>query len=148
MTPEPVRVITDSREQCPYTFNPERVISTRRGLPAGDYSLEGMETRVAVERKSLDDFVSTVIRARARFAKELRKLADYESACVVVEANLRDVLDARYTGGAHPNAVFVSALSITVDYGVPVFFCSDRQVACRFVEDYLIRVHRKLREQP
>jgi len=35
-------------------------------------------------------------------------------------------------------------LSIVVDFDIPVFFCSDRQVACRFVEGYLLRFHRFL----
>jgi len=31
-----------------------------------------------------------------------------------------------------------------VDHGVPVFFCGDRQLACRFVEGLLSRYHRKV----
>jgi DNA excision repair protein ERCC-4 len=140
----PVQVVIDTREQLPYTFDPGRVESVRRALPAGDYSLAGYETVVAVERKSLDDFVSTVIRGRKRFHKELRILADYEHACVVVEASVRDILLKKYRGDAHPNAVLGAAMSIIIDFGVPVFFCADRQVACRFVEAYLLRAHRKV----
>ena len=32
-----------------------------------------------------------------------------------------------------------SDLGIAVDFGIPVFFCSNRQIACRFVEGYLLR---------
>ena len=73
------RILIDTREQNDYSFS---VPVVRRKLEAGDYSVEGLETRVAVERKSLSDFVSTVIHARKRFHAELRKLADYEFACV------------------------------------------------------------------
>jgi len=52
-----------------------------------------IDTRVAVERKSVPDFISTVIRIRKRFHTELRKLAGYDFVCVVVERSLRDVLD-------------------------------------------------------
>ena len=110
----------------------------RRALPAGDYSIEGLEDRVAVERKTLDDFVSTVIHSRERFREELRKLAGYRAACVVVEAGLIDMLQKRYRGGAHPNAVLGNALSIILDYRVPVFFCTNRQAACQFVQAYLL----------
>ena len=58
----PVTVVIDSREQEPYGFNPHLVRPVRRALPAGDYSVEGHETTLAVERKTLDDFVGTVIR--------------------------------------------------------------------------------------
>lgn len=136
----PMRLVTDSREQEPYAFT---VPSVRRALPAGDYSIEGFEDRVAVERKSLPDFVNTVVRARKRFHKELVKLASYDAACVVVESELRKVIEGRYASDAHPNALIGSVASITIDYGIPVFFCSDRQCACRFTEEYLARYAKK-----
>ena len=113
---------------------------------AGDYSIQGLETRVAVERKSIDDFVSTVIRSRARFHRELTRLRDYEAACVVVEADMADVFAGRFRSAAHPASVFGAMQSIIVDFGIPVFFCSDRQIACRFTQDYLLRFHQRARE--
>lgn len=140
----PVRIVIDTREQLPYTFDPGRIQSARRALPAGDYSLEGYETSVAVERKSINDFVSTVIRSRKRFYRELGLLAEYEHACVVVEASLREIIQGEYRSNAHPSAVLGAAMSIIIDFGVPVFFCADRQLARRFVEEYLLRAHRKV----
>jgi ERCC4-type nuclease len=131
-------IIIDTREQEPYSFDPRQAAAVRRTLPAGDYSVEGLEERVAVERKTLDDFVSTVIHSRARFRKELRKLAGYPAACVVVEAGVLDVLVHRYRGDAHPNAVLGNALSVILDYRVPVFFCGNRPAACQFVQAYLL----------
>jgi ERCC4-type nuclease len=130
-------VAVDTREQEPYGFDPSRVKTVRRALPAGDYSLAGRETDVAVERKSLEDLVATAIHARERFARELRRLAAYDFACVVVEASMEDVLRHRYRSGADPRSVFGATLSIVLDHRVPVFFCGDRQVACRFVEGLL-----------
>lgn len=140
----PVAVIIDTREQEPYGFDPMWVAPVRRALPAGDYSLVGYETAVAVERKTLDDFVATAVRARERFARELRALAAYDLGCVVVEATVEDLLARRYRSGAHPHAVFGATVSIVVDHGVPVYFCGDRQIACRFVEALLLRYHRKV----
>ena len=137
-----ITVVVDTREQEPYHFDPESVTAVRRALHAGDYSLEGWEDQVAVERKTLEDLVGTVIRSRKRFSKELERLAGFESACILVEASLSDILAERYRSGAHPNAVLGAVLSIVVDFDIPVFFCSDRQSACRFVEGYLRRVHR------
>ena len=137
----PATIIVDTREQEPYLFDPRLAATVRRALPAGDYSVSGLEATVAVERKSLDDFVSTVIHNRARFRKELRKLAEYRAACVVVEAGVLDVLLHRYRGEAHPNAVLGNALSIILDFRVPLFFCSSRQAACQFVQAYLLGAH-------
>jgi DNA excision repair protein ERCC-4 len=137
-------VVVDTREQEPYAFDPARITTVRRALPAGDYSLESYEASVAAERKSLEDYVASVITGRARFAQELRALAEYDLGCVVVEASLEDVLAHRYRSGAHPSAVLGATLSIIVDHGVPVFFCGDRQLACGFVEGLLCRYHRKV----
>lgn len=137
-------VVVDTREQQPYSFDPAHVTCVRRALPAGDYSLDGYEAAVAVERKSLEDFVASAITARTRFARELRALGEYDLGCVVVEGSLEDILARRYRSGAHPSSVFGATLSIIVDHGVPVFFCGDRQIACRFVEGLLCRYHHKV----
>ena len=134
-------IIIDTREQEPYSFDSRLAAAVRRALPAGDYSVVGLDERVAVERKTLDDFVSTVIHSRSRFRDELQKLSGYRAACVVVEAGVLDVLLHRYRGDAHPNAVLGNALSIVLDFRVPVFFCGNRQAACQFVQAYLLAAH-------
>ncbi len=139
-------IIIDTREQEEYAFDPARVETRRAALPAGDYSLAGSEDRVAVERKSLDDYVNTVIRSRKRFAAELKRLREMEYACVVVEADLADVFARRYRAGVNPTSVFGATISIVVDHSVPVYFCSDRQIACRFTQDFLLRVHGAIQE--
>ena len=139
-------IVIDTREQAEYSFDPQLAATVRRALPAGDYSVVGLEGKVAVERKSLDDFISTVIHARQRFRNELSKLAGYRAACVVVEANLLDILLARYRGGAHPKAVLGSTLSILLDYGIPVYFCGTRPAACQFVQAYLLAAHARWKQ--
>src|SRR3954467_2006687 len=84
-------IVVDTREQEPYVFDPERVTIVRRALPAGDYSLDGHATATAAQRKSIDDYVASVVRDRDRFARELRVLSGYDVACVVVEATLEDI---------------------------------------------------------
>ena len=140
-----ITIIADTREQLPYAFESRWAVTIRRALPAGDYSVEGWETSVAVERKTLEDFVHSVIRDRERFKKELAKLSEYPHACVVVEASLTDVLLVRYSSGAHPNSVFGAVVSICIDHGVPVYFCGDRQTARRFTQEFLLRGERQLR---
>ena len=133
-------IVIDSREKLPYSID---LPSITKKLEAGDYSVEGLERRVAVERKSLDDFVSTVIWDRDRFFKELRKLAEYDFACVVVEADLTDIVQGRYRSEAHPRSVLGMTLSIIADFEVPVFFCSNRRISRQFVTSLLLRLHRK-----
>ena len=131
-------VITiDSREQKPYGFG---CATQTRKLDAGDYSVSGLEDRVSVERKSLPDFVHTVIHDSDRFHAELRKLAELDLACVVVEADLDAVLrglrqtDLRLVT---PTAVLGAALHIAVRFRVPMYWCGSRQAACAFTEAFL-----------
>ena len=140
---EALTLVADTREQVPYAFGSRPVV--RRALPAGDYSVEGFESAVAVERKTLADFVGSAIRARERFLREIERLAGYPHACVVVEAGLPDVLAGCYPSGAHPQSVFGAAVSICVDHGVPVYFCGDRQTARLFTEGFLVRAAARLR---
>ena len=139
----PVPVICDSREQRPYEFTDAltdgSITLARAALPAGDYSLVGFTDRVAIERKSLADYVATVIHARERFAHELRTLARYDLGAVVVEATLEDVLEHRYATAAAPESVWGATMSVIVDYGVPVYWCGSRGIACRLTLDLLKR---------
>jgi ERCC4-type nuclease len=136
-------IVIDTREGEPYSFDPRLAGAVRRALAAGDYSLAGLEDQVAVERKTLDDFVSTVVHRRRRFREELRKLSRYRAACVVVEAELLDVLGKRYRSEARPEAVVGATLSILLDYGVPVAFCGNRQAACHFTQAFLLAAHKR-----
>ena len=68
--PAGLTFIVDSREQRPYAL-PGAVV---RALPAGDYSVEGFEDRVAIERKSKADAYSTLGGARSRFQRAASSL--------------------------------------------------------------------------
>ncbi len=142
-----ITIVIDTREQEPYSFEAGSIETVRHALPAGDYSIEGYDFDLSVERKSLDDYVQTVIRERERFRKELRALQEYRDACIVVEGSLPDVVSGLYKSGASASSVFGATTSIVVDYGIPVYFCGNRQVARRFTEDWLCRWWRRLKRE-
>ena len=137
-------IIVDTREKKPYQFDPRFVRVTRGALPAGDYSLAGYECRVAVERKTLSDIVRSVIHDRDRFEREIVKLKEYDSAFVLIEAELRDVIEGRYRSYAHPNAVIGSAIALYVDHGIPFIFGSNRAIAERFTAAFLQKYHKRI----
>lgn len=121
-------VVVDTREQAAWQF-PPGIATVRRGLKAGDYSIVGLEDRVAIERKSLGDLVNTVIGNWIRFRKELNRLSAFDLACVVVEANIQDVIDHRYESEANPDSVLGRVNAIFVDHGIPVYFWGNRPAA-------------------
>lgn len=142
--PQPIIVI-DTREGTPYCFADIPTIT--KTLPAGDYSLLFFEKEIAIERKTLEDFVHTVIHDRERFIREMEKLQTYKCACVIIECELTDIARHEYTSKAHPNSIFGSAIALYVDYGIPVFYGGNRFQAEIMCKGILIRYwNRKLKE--
>ena len=131
------RIIIDTREQAEYSFACPAV---HQKLDAGDYSVEGFAHRVAVERKSLPDFVHTVIHDFDRFAAELEKLSKMDAACVVVEADLDEVLrglQADALRSVSPHSVLGATVHIALRWHVPIYWCGSRQAACAFTDAFL-----------
>ena len=129
-----MRIITDTREQLPYSF-PNAL---RKALPAGDYSIEGLETQVAIERKSLNDLVGTLLRGRKRFARELSALQEYSFAAIVIEGSIADILSHNYKSEMAPASLLAMICTIMQKYSpVQVVFAGDRPHAYAVVSELL-----------
>lgn len=90
----PFEIVVDTREQAPLTFSNiggYDVINKRfYALPTGDYSIVGMESRIAIERKSVADFYHSIGSDRERFEREMVRLSRMEFAAVVIEGMVTD----------------------------------------------------------
>jgi len=120
-------IIVDTREQTPWSFSgygDVRVITA--GLKSGDYSLAGHEHRIALERKSLPDLVGSLSTGRARFEREMERLAAMEFAAVLVEASAQDIVQHNYRSAMNPASVMQSIFAWTVRHRVPFLFCGSR----------------------
>lgn len=138
-------IVIDTREQRPWRFS-EGIATVRAALPAGDYSVQGLEDRIRIERKTLDDFVNSCTHERARFLREIVKLQGVEFRAIVVEAALLDVAKHAYRSKAKPRSIVASAVAFHVDYGVPVLWAGDHRRAGRFAELILGRFARKAKK--
>jgi len=136
--PALIPAVADSREQRPYQLNPEVFDVTVAALPAGDYSLRGFETRVAIERKSVQDFVGSITGGRDRFLRELEKLRRYEFAAIVVEGSIEDLRLQRYRSLATPVSVLGTTWALIERY-VPIVFAGGRVAAQVATEGLLAR---------
>lgn len=132
-----MRIVIDSREQEPFSFEGYPVEIERGTLTTGDYSVPGFEDRVAVERKSLGDLLGCLTHDRERFTRELERLRGYESTVVVVEAPFDALADGRYRSRMKPASAVQSVISIVQAYRMPFWFAGDRRSAERFVFDFL-----------
>jgi ERCC4-type nuclease len=102
-------------------------------LPTGDYSILGMEDRVALERKTLADLYACVGGERKRFERELERLADFEYAAVIIEASLSNLLQGYEYSRVHPHSVIGSILAWSVKYNRLPFFFADNRWRCRTI---------------
>lgn len=91
-----------------------------RHLTAGDFSLDGLETLIRIERKGLQDFISCVSARRAEFQDQLERMADRAEFPFVIVCGgdrhpvtraptpgscVTNILNQQYRGEVHPAAV-------------------------------------------
>jgi DNA excision repair protein ERCC-4 len=121
-------VVCDTREQHEWTFSPDiQVVS--KALPAGDYSIQGHEKSISLERKTLSDLVNCLIHDRDRFFRELVKLKSYRRKAVVIEASVADVFEMRYKSEAHPYSILGAVQSFHMTFDIPFLWWHSREYA-------------------
>lgn len=122
-------IIRDTREQNGYDFSclsprPEVKVAT---LTTGDYSLEGLEAQVTVERKSLTDAFGTFGGQRERFIRELERMATYKYAAVVIEADWPTIYNFPPPfSELHPKSIRGSVIAWNIRHGVTFWTMPDR----------------------
>lgn len=100
----PYTILYDQQEGHPWTFQNIRqnasdggrqiIIPTKKvHLKTGDYTIEGFEDRLTIERKSMTDCVGTFGGGRERFERELARMSEMEFGCVIIEATMGACLD-------------------------------------------------------
>ena len=93
---------------------------------------------VAIERKTLDDFVSSMI--SKRLMRQLSELKQYKQKLLIVEGN--DLDESRI----NPNAVRGMILSILLDFNVPIVFTKDAEETANFLDLLEKRQNKKPQE--
>jgi ERCC4-type nuclease len=142
MTVKSRKIVVDTREKKPYGFDGEEVI--RKALSCGDYSLEGLENVISIERKSLDDWLATITYSQERFSREMARFKGYDEAYIVVEGSIPDIMSGKYKIGYHPNALLGKSMGLILyNPHVRVLFCTDRPHAVSVTTELLKLMERK-----
>ena len=91
---------------------------TLRNLEVGDYVISD---RLAIERKTAQDFVASIIDPERNLFRQLSDLAKtYEKPIMILEG--RDL----YTRQMNPSSIQGALASIAVDFGIPIIPSEDR----------------------
>lgn len=137
MIVKPPRVVVDTREQQEFPL--EGIETVRRKLDAGDYSLEGFEHRVAVERKSHSDMWCSMSNGRGRFERCVQRLAKLDRAAIVIECSLTELCQRPHQIQRTNVASVVGGLiSYSAQFAIPVFWCDNRIYAERVTIRFLL----------
>lgn len=144
LRPSDLTFIVDTREQLPLDF--AGIVTVQGTLPTGDYSVVGLETCVALERKSLPDLLCCIGTERERFEKEIQRLLAYETRAIVVEASWADLERGEWRSQVTVQAALGSVLG-WIARGVPVIMAGDRRRAAEMIGRIMfIAARRRWRE--
>ena len=117
-------MIVDNREKNSLVVSElaaKKVNFELKRLDVADYIVGN----VAIERKTLSDFVSSMI--SKRLIRQLSEMKQYKQKLLIVEGN--DLDESRI----NPNAVRGMILSILLDFNVPIVFTKDSEETATFL---------------
>ncbi|WP_137725026.1 ERCC4 domain-containing protein [Prescottella subtropica] len=121
-----LEIVVDSGEKYAYRFGRQQATTVRRRLPAGDYAVEHDGSVVAaVERKSLEDLVSSLLSGKLTYAAA--ELSALPRAAIVVEDRYSRLFKLEHAPGARA-AEALAELQARFP-SVPVVFCETRPLA-------------------
>ena|SRR3990167_570114 len=127
-------VIVDTREQRPLRF--KDVPTIRRGLKTGDYSIEdetgSYEDRISIERKSLEDLLSSITHRREHFDAGMERLLKLEARALLIECNFAEIERGEWINKVHPNAVMGTIFKWQMR-GIPVIYAQNQEKAAHYV---------------
>ena len=131
---ENLHIVVDSHERYAWKFNDQQATTGRRGLSAGDYAVEhDGDVVAAVERKSLQDLVTTLTGGKMRYL--LADLAAVGRAAVVVEARYSEVFKLSWV---RPSVVADGLAECQARFPtVPIMFCETRALAQEWTYRFL-----------
>lgn len=149
-----LKIIIDTREQQPWEFS--RCATASKKLDTGDYSLEGYEHLLCIERKkSVGEIANNIV--EKRFKDVIQRMTNYKYAFFIMEFSMDDVLS--YPIGSNvPRKMWdklrVSSgfilkvlLEIQLKYNIKILFCGDASNASKVAQSLMTKVYELEQQQ-
>lgn len=151
-------IIQDTREQYPWDFTPDGFTTISHKLKTGDYSIQGMEKIVTIERKRSSGEIATNIGAKGKpWKAELERMLNIKYPFIICEFTL-DTLMQFPEGSKIPrykwqylrmNAKFMaSCLSAYKErYNIEVIYCDGESEARQRALEILKKIYENEKER-
>ena len=141
-------IIVDTREQQPWSFSNYTIAN--RKLDTGDYSIEGLEDTLCIERKkSVSEFANNIV--ESRFKDVIMRMSQLKYSFLLLEFDLKDVLI--YPVGStvpkkmwdkikiSPAFLIKNLLDLELFHNIKVVFCGNSSNAEKMAEHILKKVN-------
>jgi ERCC4-type nuclease len=129
-------VLADRREQTPWTFSSSKYVIDIRDttLDTGDYSLEGYEDLVRIERKASTSEIAGNITEK-RFKDWLERLSTYKYKFLICEFDFEDIVNFPNNSGIpkylmnkikiSPAFIMAAMSKIQLKYGIQIIYAGN-----------------------
>jgi hypothetical protein len=150
MNKDPFTIIIDTREQIAWEFGFHN--TAKKKLDTGDYSIEGFENILAIERKKSVSEIATNL-SESRFKDVLQRLSQIKHAYMVFEFSIDEVYNFP-VGSDIPkkmwdklkisgNYIIKRLIEIQLEYNIQIIFCDDASNAERFSVSLMKRIYER-----
>lgn len=143
-----IKIIVDTREQQPWEF-PRHETASRK-LDTGDYSMEGFEHLLCIERKkSVSEIANNI--TESRFKDVVARMETFQYAFLLLEFELDDVL--AYPVGSNvpkkmwdklkitPKFILKHLVELQILHNIKVLFCGSPSSAERMALSIMRKVY-------
>ncbi len=155
LTPK-YKIIQDTREQQGLYFGPYEQCEgmVTRKLDTGDYTIEGLEDKICIERKaSVEEIAINLGQKKHPFMAEIQRMSTFDHKFLILEFSVDDVL--KFPEGTRIPEEKKKTLKITGKYlmkclnefeihdGIHVVFCGNKHNAFMFLSGLFKRLYEK-----
>ncbi len=127
---KPEKIIIDYREKnslvASYLLKEGLEIEFKE-LKIGDYIVKD----VIIERKTVSDFISSMI--NQRLLKQIEEIKQYENKLIIIEGISEKELYVDENYSINPNAIRGFLLSITLKHKIPLIFSKNSEDTAKFI---------------
>lgn len=142
-------IIIDTREQRPWAFDDLHIrgiksLPTVRGtLRTGDYSIQGLEDLVCIERKSAEDLYGTLVGGHDRFSRELERMRAFKYKYLVIESSPTKFIKYvdHWRDFGKLDTIIQSLCAWPLEFGVKPRWCKDRDSAMDYVARLALHIY-------
>ena len=95
----------------------------------------------------MNDLIGCLSQGRDRFERELFRARALDYFALVVEADLKDIVNHSYKSEMLPRAVLQSLVAFSIRYKMPIWFCGNREHAQSITESLLLKYAREIEKK-